>query len=187
MKFIDSFFDTYEKRSNFIYIIFLFSSILFCINEIILGFHILFIDTYDEILNLVNQTYLQHSFFGRNALLLLNIQVFNLFEYFYNLIISIKNYEIILFIGNILCIFTSKKRTSILNITTFVFMFIFIIIIFLLAINSTSLYHLISYIRIIGIGLFIVYSLLFVYDCFEMFKTIINYIDSLKVKVIIVE
>ncbi len=185
--FIDSFFDTFEKRSHFVYLVFIITSIIFSLLEIIVGLNLLTINTYDEILDLVNQSYLQCSFFGRNSLFLLNIQVFEITEFIYNLLYNIQFHEKIYFIGMILCLFTRNKKIGIINIITLISIFIFIIIIFLNAINSTSVYHLVSYIHIIGYGLIFIYLILMVIHIIQFIKTFNGYLEALKVEVIIEE
>ena len=54
---IDSFFDTFEKRSHFVTLVFIITAILFSLLEIILGLNLLTVNSYDELLNLVNQNY----------------------------------------------------------------------------------------------------------------------------------
>ena len=184
---IDSFFDTFEKRSHFVYLVFITVSIIFSIFEIFVGLKLLTINTYEEILNLVNQSYLQWSFFGRNSLFLLNIQVFDIIEFIYNLFMNIQFHEMLYFIGIILCLFTKHKKIGIVNMILVLTTFIFIIYVFLNAINSTSVYHLISYIHMIGIGLIVIYILLMFINVIQFIKTFNGYLEALKVEVIIEE
>jgi len=187
MKLIDSFFDTFEKRSHFVYLTFIITAIIFSLLEIIVGCNLLTINSYDELLNLVNQNYLQNSFFGRNSLFLLNIQVFEFIEFIVNLLYNIQFHEKIYFIGIIFLLFTKNKKIGITNILIFTFTFVFIIFIFLNAVNSTSIYHLISYIHIIGYSLILLYSINSIIHIQQFIKTIIGYSEALKVEVIIEE
>ncbi|MGN1343807.1 MAG: hypothetical protein ACI4U3_04455 [Traorella sp.] len=184
---IDSFFDTYEKRIHFIYLIFLFTCLTFSIFHILLGLKLIQINNYEEVLNLVHDNIVNESFFGRNAIQLLNIQVFNGISYIIQLISSLKIYEIIYFIGIILSCFTSKKKTGILQLFFLVLTFLFIIIVFLLAFQASSLYHVISYLKMISIELILIYGFSFLFIFIELIHTIKGYQKALEYHIEIVE
>lgn len=187
MKIIDSFFDTYEKRISFIFIVFFVCSLMITITHFILGISLIVIKSYDDVLSLVDQSVMKQAFLGRNALHLLNIQVLDMVPFIWNIITSTKVYEWIFLIGNILCFFSSKKRLGFIHLLSFLFMIVYIVGIFLIAIHSTSLYHVMSFIRNIGLVLCCVCSFLFIFQIRELLNIIRTYKEALKFKVIIVE
>ena len=80
-----------------------------------------------------------------------------------------------------------NKRTGIFNGICLLVTFLFIIIVFINAVNSTSVYHLVSYIHMIGIGLIFIYLLLIIYNIVQFIRNFIGYLEALKVEVIIEE
>ena len=110
--------DTYEKRKNLVFIIIVACSLIFSFMHILLGITLLPIQSYDDVLSLVDQSLIQQAFFGRNALELLNIQVLDMTGYLLHLF-SLKGFEWIFFVGNCLCLFTSKKKYGYFNLLIF--------------------------------------------------------------------
>ena len=186
MRILDSYIDTYEKRKNLVFIIIVFCSLIFSFMHILLGIKLLPIQSYDDVLSLVDQGVVQQAYFGRNALELLNIQVLDMMDYLLHLL-SLKGYEWIYFVGNCLCLFTSKKRYGYLNLLSFISVYLFLVVIFTFAIHSGSLYQVMNFIRIIGIGMILVYGISMIVQIKEFIIGMKEYIESLKVKVVIME
>lgn len=186
MRILDSYIDTYEKRKYLIFIIIVGCSLLFSIMHILLGICLLPIQTYDDVLSLVDQTMIQQAYFGRNALELLEIQVLDVTNYFIH-IFYLKGFEWVYFIGNGLCLFTSKKKFGYFNLFVFVCIYVYLILMFLMATYSGSLYQVMNYIRIIGIGIILMYSISFIIQIREFIIVVKKYIESLKVEVVIIE
>ena len=186
MRILDSYIDTYEKRKNLVFIIIVACSLIFSFMHILLGITLLPIQSYDDVLSLVDQSLIQQAFFGRNALELLNIQVLDMTDYLLHLF-SLKGFEWIFFVGNCLCLFTSKKKYGYFNLLIFILIYLFLIIMFLLGIRSGSLYQVMNCIRIIGIVIILIYLISFIIQMKEFLIGIKEYIESLKVKVVIMD
>lgn len=186
MRILDSYIDTYEKRKYLIYIGIVGCSLIFSIMHILLGIQLIPIETYDDVLSLVDRFIIQQAYFGRNALELLNIQVLNVVGYLGQLL-SLKLFEWIYFVGNGLCLFTGKRSYGYFNLLVFVFIYFFLIIMFLFGIHSGSLYQIMDYLRMIGLGMILVYSLSFMIQLKEFIDSIKNYLEALKIKVVIID
>lgn len=187
MKKLDSFFDTYEKRTLFIYLIYLFCMILFALMHVILGFHLIGVHTYEQTLSLVNETSLQNAFFGRCALGLLNMPVFDLMNYLIQMILSLHGYEIIFLIGNILFIFTKRKKNALYALSCIVIPLLILIMIFLMAFQAGTFAGAIAYIRIMGFLFMIIFIPLLIVEIIQFYKCFIEYQKALKIEVIIIE
>ena len=186
MRILDSYIDTYEKRKNLVFIIIVLCSLIFSIMHILLGIQLLPIQTYDDVLSLTDQTILQQAYFGRNSLELLNIQVLDMSDYLFHLF-CLKGFEWIYFVGNCLCLFTSKKKYGYFNLLTFIVIYLFVVIMFFLSIHSGSLYQVMNCIRMIGISMILLYGISFVVQMKEFIIGMKEYIESLKVEVIIID
>lgn len=186
MRILDSYIDTYEKRKYLIYILIVGCAMFFSMMHILLGIQLLPIQSYDDVLSLVDRWVIQQSYFGRNALELLNIQVLNISGYAMHLL-DLKLFEWIYFVGNSLCLFTSKKRMGYYNFMVFLFVYFFLVIMFLLAIHSGSLCQVMVYIRAIGIGMILVYGISLVIQLKEFVISIMKYIEALKIEVVIID
>ena len=186
MRILDSYIDTYEKRKYLIYSIICICGIVFSLMHILLGLKLLPIETYEDVLSLVDQKIVQQAYFGRNALQLLNIQVLNVSGYLYHLI-QLETFEWIYFVGNMFLLFTSKSKIGYLNLYIYIFAYVYMIIMFLLGIHSGSLYEIMNYIRLIGIGIMIAYFILLIVQVIEIIKSIRKYRESLQYQVIILE
>ena len=186
MRILDSYIDTYEKRKNLVFIIIVLCSLNFSLIHILLGIKLLPIQSYDDVLSLVDQSVVQQAYFGRNALELLNIQVLDLTSYFFHLF-ELKIFEWLYFVGHCICLFTSKSKYGYLNLWTFILVYLFLILMFIFAVYSGSLYDVMNYIRIIGIGMILAYSISLIVQIKEFIIAIKYYIESLKVQVVIVD
>ena len=186
MRILDSYIDTYEKRKNLVFIIIVLCSLNFSLIHILLGIKLLPIQSYDDVLSLVDQGVVRQAYFGRNGLELLNIQVLDMIDYLFHLF-RLKGFEWIYFVGNCLCLFTSKKRYGYFNLLSFILVYLFLVLMFIFAIHSGSLYQVMNCIRIIGIGMILMYGISFVVQIKEFIIGIKEYIESLKVKVVIMD
>jgi hypothetical protein len=155
--------------------------------HLLLGIQLLVTNTYDDVMNLVNQWIVQTSFLGRNALMLLNIQVLDLFQFIINLFFKNHLFEAIMILGSILNLFTKNKKIGLMNSISTIFLMIFVVIIFLLAIHAGTLFGVLLYIKIIGIALIVIYSCLLLASGLELIHTIEGYKEALKVEIIIIE
>ena len=187
MKKLDSFFDTYEKRTLFVYLIYLICSTIFALVQLFLGFHLIQTNTYEQTFSLVNEWTVQHAFFGRCALNFLNMPVLNVTDYLVQTIMMLHLYEIIHFVGNLLCLLTEKRNEALYSLLCLTAVFIVMIIVFLIAFSSGTFYGAISCIRYIGIMLVIAYLLLLFILTPSLYRCLCDYHEALKTKVIIIE
>lgn len=186
MKLIDSFFDTYEKRTTFVLIIFTIVSLIFAFTQIKLGYMLSQVKSYEEVLNLLEQSLIQESFIGRNTVILFNQITF--FEWLMNCFTTLTMIDTFYFIGSLLFIKSEYKKISIFNFMTIFITFVLVIIVFVLALfQSGSLYDVIGYIHLLGMLIFGIYFILLSIEIIELIKAIQLYYEALKTEVMIIE
>lgn len=185
MKNVDSFFDTYEKRKHVICLIYFLCAILFTLFHLFMGIHLVQIVSYNDVLNLSVQPFLERAFFGRTALLLFNLPSFDFLAFFTSLSFSL--YEVIYFLGNVLGLFSIQKKDFLFNLLGILLIFFGILICFLMAFNSGTLNGVVFYIRVIGWMLIVIDGSLFMINVICFIKELMGYKEALKVCVEIIE
>lgn len=187
MKKLDSFFDTYEKRTLFVYLIYLLCTAFFALMHLLLGICLIQVNTYEQTFSLFNEWTVQNAFFGKCALNLLNMPVLDVIGYLMQTVGQMQLYEAVFFIGSLLCLFTKKRQQALCSLLCFALVFIIMIIIFLAAFSSGTLYGAIAYIRYIGILLAVVYFLLLLMLSGNIYFGFKDYREALKTEVVIIE
>lgn len=187
MRKIDSFFDTFEKRILFVGIIYFICTGIFAVSQIFLGIELLRVSNYEDVFQLVHQFFVQHSFFGRNALPLLNIQFIHWFSYVVNIITHLYLFEMMTFILNIFFLFSRYKKYALMNIGIIVGTFIILIACFLLAFQSGSINQIIFYLHIIGMSLIVLFGMQFIISCILGIFTLKQYDEAYQIEVIILK
>lgn len=184
---LDSFFDTYEKRNRFVYLIFLLCCLMMAVPHLFLGIQVSQVQNYEQTLSLLDSKLFSICLLGRCALQLLNMQVLNIMTILWNILISLKLYEIIFLVGSILYLFTHEKKKVFVGVISFGLSILVIFINFVLGFAAGSFLEVIGYIRIIGISFILIYGIYLIFILFLMVQVFKEYLEALKVEVIVVE
>lgn len=182
MEFIDQFIDTKKKRYHLFFLGMLICAIIIIIPYVVLGFRLSMINSYDSIFSIFDTKILQYTYISRVVFLLFHIYSYSWMEYLMAFLEAIHPMELLLFLFVIIgypVLISKKITTKILMLESIQFIVLFICI--LLGIHSSSLMVACTYIRIIGIVLFLINSLILIYIIkylnlrIKQYKNALNY------------